>query len=154
MRGILCLCGSTRYKEQFEEVNRRLTWSGWIVLSVGSFHHSEKDHDVAGQIIARKVKLDVLHKEKIDMSQAVVVINMDGYIGDSTKSEIAHARMGGKGVYWYASGAALRVKEQRDPLDYARDGTTYTYPHDIQTRDYDWTMLLDESPDDLVSEKK
>ena len=82
MKGIITLCGSTKFKEQFEEVNRRLTWSGWVVLSVGSFHHSEKDHDIAGQIIARKVKLDRLHKEKIAMSQAVVVINVGGYIGD------------------------------------------------------------------------
>ena len=76
MRGIVTLCGSTRFKEQFEEVNRRLTWSGWVVLSVGSFHHSEKDHSVADQIIKRKVKLDVLHKEKIDLSWAIVVINV------------------------------------------------------------------------------
>lgn len=125
MRGIITLCGSTKFKEEFEEVNRRLTWSGWVVLSVGSFHHSEKDHDIAGQIIARKVKLDDLHKEKIAMSQAIVIItDPQGYIGESTKSEIAHAVRLGKTVYTYA------------PID-GRPGW------------HSWESLLDESPDDL-----
>ena len=123
---MICLCGSTRFKDQFEEANRRLTWSGWIVLSVGSFHHSEKDHDVAGQIIARKVKLDILHKEKIAMSQAIVVINVDDYWGESTKSEIAFADSLKKPVYWFGK---TRHFDR--------------YPEDS------WTKLLDESPDDL-----
>ena len=128
MRGIVTLCGSTRFKEQFEEVNRRLTWSGWVVLSVGSFHHSEKDHSVADQIIKRKVKLDVLHKEKIDLSWAIVVINVGGYMGESTKSELAHARARGKEVFWYDISS-----------------------EDVPTFSDSWTMLLDESPDDLLA---
>ena len=138
MKGIVTLCGSTKFKEQFEEVNRRLTWSGWVVLSVGSFHHSEKDHDIAGQIIARKVKLDRLHKEKIAMSQAVVVINVGGYIGDSTHSEIAHAELLLKDIYW------LELKEEERPHVAAmgrRNGDFSGNPS--------WERLLDESPDDL-----
>src|SRR3990167_5822185 len=99
MKGIITLCGSTKFKEQFEEVNRRLTWSGWVVLSGGSFHHSEKDHEITGQRIAPKVKLDGLHKEKIAMSQAIIVINESDYIGESTKSELEYARKLGKAVY-------------------------------------------------------
>ena len=153
MRGIVTLCGSTRFKEQFEEVNRRLTWSGWVVLSVGSFHHSEKDHSVADQIIKRKVKLDVLHKEKIDLSWAIVVINVGGYIGESTKSEIVHARKRGKTVFWYDVSGAVLVKEKRDVVDLEKDATTYTYEFDIQQGDHVWGLLLDESPDDLEPQK-
>src|SRR5271155_73418 len=127
MRGIITLCGSTKFKEQFEEVNRRLTWSGWVVLSVGSFHHSEKDHDIEGQIIARKVKLDAIHKEKIAMSQAIIVINKEGYVGKSTESELNHAKDLGKLIYWYSP---------KDNHDYSNPAHT-------------WEDLLDESPDDL-----
>ena len=123
MRGIVCLCGSTKFKPLFEEVNRRLTWSGWFVLSVGSFYHSEIDHDVKSEIIARKKRLDMLHKEKIDLSQAIVVLNQDGYIGESTKSEIYHAQNRGKKIYWWDWSKAL-------------------YPC---LQDDSWQTLLDES---------
>jgi len=138
MRGIITLCGSTKFKEEFEEVNRRLTWSGWVVLSVGSFHHSEKDHDIAGQIIARKVKLDILHKEKIALSQAVVIVNEQNYIGESTRSELQHARHLGKQVYWFRF-----HKYAYTPFDWDSS-------HWINAlEDKDWSELLDESPDDL-----
>lgn len=132
MKGVLTLCGSTKFKQQFEEVNRRLTWSGWVVLSVGSFHHSEKDHDIAGQIIARKAKLDSLHKEKIAMSQGIVVIDVGGYIGQSTISEINHARALGKSIYTY------EMNTLGLPFP---DDEKFGWPH--------WEVLLDESPDDL-----
>ena len=132
MRGILCLCGSTRFREQFEEVNRRLTWSGWIVLSVGSFHHSEKDHSVADQIIKRKVKLDALHKEKIALSQAIVVIDVNGYIGKSTISEMEHAIKLGKQIYTYEYNTLGLPFPDHEKVN---------WPH--------WSKLLDESPDDL-----
>lgn len=133
MKGIITLCGSTKFKEQFEKVNRRLTWSGWVVLSVGSFHHSEKDRSVAAEIIARKAKLDVLHKEKIAMSQAIVVVNVKGYIGKSTKSEVAYARELGKKVYWYDLEAASNALLYNTPMQALRG------------IDFDWTALLDET---------
>lgn len=101
MKGIITLCGSTRFKAAFEEVNRELTFAGYCVLSVGSFHHSELDHVIQGRIIERKVQLDVLHKEKIDMSFAIVVLNVSGYIGQSTRSEVKHAIEGHKLIYLY-----------------------------------------------------
>lgn len=133
MKGIITLCGSTKFKNIFEEVNRRLTWSGSIVLSVGSFHHSENDHDIAGQIIARKVKLDVLHKEKIAISQAIVVINVGGYVGESTKSEIEHAWNLNKEIYWFTNHPEL----------YRLECGIYLTGSQL------WSELLDESPDDL-----
>ena len=108
------------------------------MLSVGSFHHSEKDHDIEGEIIARKVKLDGLHKEKIAMSQAVVIINQDNYVGESTISELAFARSLGKPIYW------LHCHEYTyTPFD--KDSSHWINATD----DKDWSELLDERPDDL-----
>ena len=83
---VITLCGSTRFKEDFERVNRELTLAGNIVISVGCFGHS-------GDAFTdeEKVMLDDIHKRKIDMADAIYVINKDGYIGSSTKSEIQYA---------------------------------------------------------------
>lgn len=83
---VITLCGSTRFKEDFERVNRELTLCGNIVISVGAFGHSG-DNFTSEQ----KVMLDDIHKRKIDMSDGIFVINKDGYIGNSTKSEIKYA---------------------------------------------------------------
>ena len=83
---VITLCGSTRFKEDFERVNRELTLAGNIVISVGCFGHS-------GDAFTdeEKVMLDDIHKRKIDMADAIYVINKNGYIGESTKSEIKYA---------------------------------------------------------------
>jgi len=92
---IITLCGSTRFKEQFIETQKRLTLEGCIVISVGLFGHSG-DEEVwkAGT----KEMLDDMHKRKIDMADEIFVINVGGYIGDSTRSEIAYAEKTGKKV--------------------------------------------------------
>ena len=83
---VITLCGSTRFKEDFERVNRELTLMGNIVISVGCFGHAG-DTFTEGQ----KIMLDDIHKRKIDMADAIYVINKDGYIGSSTWSEIKYA---------------------------------------------------------------
>ncbi len=90
---IITLCGSTRFKEQFIEQQKRLTLDGVIVMSVGLFGHS-------GDTITdeQKIMLDDMHKRKIDMADSVFVINVGGYIGSSTRSEIDYALCMGKSV--------------------------------------------------------
>lgn len=90
---VITLCGSTRFKEDFERVNRELTLAGNIVISVGCFGH-------AGDVFTdeEKIMLDDIHKRKIDMADYIYVINKDGYIGESTKSEIKYALEHHKGV--------------------------------------------------------
>lgn len=83
---VITLCGSTRFKEDFERVNRELTLSGNIVISVGCFGHSGDSFTDE-----QKVMLDDIHKRKIDIADAIYVINKGGYIGSSTKSEIEYA---------------------------------------------------------------
>lgn len=99
---VVTLCGSTRFKDEFMEAQKRLTLEGNIVISVGLFGHSG-DEEVwenmdEGTLTKTKEMLDDIHKRKIDMADSIYVINVGGYIGDSTKSEIAYAKAHGKGV--------------------------------------------------------
>ena len=75
---------------------QELTLDGWIVLSVGVFGHADKVEITTEQ----KEELDRIHKDKIELSDAIYVINRDGYIGNSTKSEIKFAREKGKTIYY------------------------------------------------------
>lgn len=92
---VITLCGSTRFREDFLEQQKRLTLEGNIVISVGLFGHSG-DQEVWTEGV--KEMLDDMHKRKIDMADEIFVINVDGYIGSSTRSEIAYAIENGKPV--------------------------------------------------------
>lgn len=99
---VITLCGSTRFKDQFMEAQKRLTLEGNIVISVGLFGHSG-DNEVwenmdEGTLTATKAMLDDMHKAKIDMADEIYVINVGGYIGDSTRSEIEYTKAHGKAV--------------------------------------------------------
>ena len=85
---VITLCGSTRFKDAFLETQKRLTLEGNIVISVGLFGHSG-DEEVWAP--GTKEMLDDMHKRKIDMADEIYVINVGGYIGDSTRSEIEYA---------------------------------------------------------------
>ena len=95
---VITLCGSTRFKEQFLEVQKRLTLEGNIVISVGLFGHSG-DNEVWNE--DTKAMLDRMHLAKIDLADEIFVINVDNYIGDSTRNEIAYAKSNGKKVNFY-----------------------------------------------------
>ena len=99
---VITLCGSTKFKNEFLKVQKDLTLSGNIVISVGLFGHSGdsevwEDMD-EGTLTKTKEMLDDMHKRKIDMADEIFVINVDGYIGESTKSEIEYAKSLGKKV--------------------------------------------------------
>lgn len=98
---IVVLCGSTRFYAEFQEENYRLTMEGAIVLSVGFYPHARAEHghgEGVGHGCDEKVALDELHKRKIDLADRVHVLNVDGYIGESTRSEIAYASAMGKPI--------------------------------------------------------
>ena len=90
---VITLCGSTRFKDEFMEAQKRLTLEGNIVISVGLFGHSG-DNEVWNE--GTKEMLDDMHKRKIDMADEIYVINVGGYIGSSTRSEIEYAERTGK----------------------------------------------------------
>ena len=94
---IICLCGSTRFMDAFHAVGWQLTLDGCIVLTVGVCKHAE-DHggEALGQDVADR--LDKLHRRKIDLADRVYVLNVDGYIGESTRGEITYAKKMGKEI--------------------------------------------------------
>lgn len=92
---VITLCGSTKFKEEYLDAQKRLTLEGNIVISVGLFGHSG-DNEVWSE--GTKAMLDDMHKRKIDMADEIFVINVGGYIGESTRGEIEYAKNIGKGV--------------------------------------------------------
>lgn len=101
---VITLCGSTRFKDEFIEAQKKLTLEGNIVISIGLFGHCG-DTEVwdgmdEGTLSKTKEMLDDMHKRKIDMADEIYVINKDGYIGESTKSEIEYARLNNKAVHY------------------------------------------------------
>ena len=93
MPRIVCLCGSTRFKDAFDEASYMETMAGRIVLSVGFMMHAagNKHGEGIGATPEQKVALDELHKRKIDLADEVLVLNVGGYVGESTRSEIKYA---------------------------------------------------------------
>jgi hypothetical protein len=85
---IVTLCGSTRFKAEFEAANATETLAGRIVLSCGVFGHADGVQLTEEQ----KAALDGLHLQKIRQSDSILVINPGGYVGSSTEREIAYAR--------------------------------------------------------------
>lgn len=87
---IVCICGSVRFAEEMREANRDLTFAGAIVVAPG-----EADEVISSE---QKTLLDALHLRKIDLADRVLVVDPGGYIGESTRREIAYARATGKPV--------------------------------------------------------
>jgi hypothetical protein len=101
---IVCLCGSSRFREAFEAANRRETSDGKIVLSLGMFGHHE-GLDMDGPV---KAMLDDLHFAKIDLADELLIVSKDGYFGKSTRREIEYALSLGKPVRWQEDSARER----------------------------------------------
>ena len=93
---VITLCGSTKFKDTFLKAQKELTLQGYIVLSVGLFGHSGDP-----EVFDKKNMLADMHKRKIDMSNAIMVIDDNDYIGDSTRDEMHYATEQGKFVYFY-----------------------------------------------------
>jgi hypothetical protein len=114
---IVCLCGSTRFYDEFRRANLRLTLAGQIVLSIGCDTKSDGDLTAAAELgtdpAAIKGRLDDLHKRKIDLADYVLVLNVGGYVGESTRSEIAYAAATGKPVRYLVPA----VVDEARPVD-------------------------------------
>lgn len=110
---VVCLCGSTRFYEEFQKANYMETMKGNIVLSVGFFPHSaEQAHgENVACTVEQKIALDELHKRKIDLADEILVLNVGGYIGDSTHSEITYAITHGKHVRYLSSDAKIAAND-------------------------------------------
>lgn len=102
-RTIVTLCGSTRFSQAFRDANVQETLAGKIVLSIGCDTRSDDDlfGDLTDEQRAQiKEELDRLHLDKIAMSDEVLILNQEDYVGESTSRELAYARKLGKRVRW------------------------------------------------------
>jgi hypothetical protein len=105
---IVCLCGSTRFWRTFQQASLQQTLAGRIVLSIGAARAADDDDRTFGGYVpaseydAVKAQLDELHLRKIDLADEVLILNVDGYIGESTARELAYARATGKPVHFWS----------------------------------------------------
>jgi len=106
---IITICGSSRHKEEWLAAMKILEDLGIAVFSIGSWMHA----DSLGFSDEFKKRLDALHKKKIDISDGIYVLNVGGYIGSSTQSEIKYAEKLNKKI-WY-----------REPIGNSRDDIRY-----------------------------
>ena len=93
---VICLCGSTKFKKSFERINAILTLNSKVVLAPAVWAH----HDYIDISNDQKFELDKLHKQKIYMSDCILVVNENNYWGDSTKGEIQYATNLNKPVFY------------------------------------------------------
>ena len=94
---IVCLCGSTRFSEAFQQANLKETLAGKIVLTIGC--DTKSDGELFGseeEKASIKAMLDELHLRKIDLADEVLFLNVGGYIGESTRREYDYALGHGK----------------------------------------------------------
>ena len=94
---IITICGSTKFKDEMINTAKELTLNGIIVLMPFVFAH-------CGDSITdeQKLLLDKLHFQKIEMSDVIFVVNVNNYIGESTKREIEYAKKLGKNNYIFS----------------------------------------------------
>ena len=98
---IVCLCGSTRFGEAFRESQFYETLAGKIVLTIGC--NMRSDDEIFSDLTEHKkaeIKkmLDELHLRKIDLADEVLILNVGGYIGESTRNELEYAKAKGKKI--------------------------------------------------------
>ena len=94
---IVCLCGSGRFMDQFNEAEVQETLAGKIVLTIGC---NTKDVARDDEYMKFKPMLDELHLRKIDLADEVLILNVGGYVGESTTREMNYAHATGKKLRW------------------------------------------------------
>lgn len=96
---VITLCGSTKFAAEFAAVNQRLTMEGCVVISLGMFSLPDlPEYDWAADSSGHKARLAYVHLQKIRMADEVYIVDPGGYVGDSTRREIAYAQSLGKPV--------------------------------------------------------
>ncbi|WP_053208300.1 hypothetical protein [Jiangella muralis] len=113
---VVTICGSTRFRDEIAAATRHATLAGAIVLAPGVFAHA--GDEITDQ---QKERLDRLHLHKIDLSDAIFVVNPGGYIGESTRAEIQYAKHTGKKVdYLVEPTKPTRPTPVIDPVELAK----------------------------------
>jgi hypothetical protein len=91
---IITICGSLKFTDEIMRQTEKLELAGNCVLSIIYPTREDKDDYTEAQIQL----FDKLHRQRIAMSDAIFVVNANGYIGNSTRNEIAYAKSLGKAI--------------------------------------------------------
>ena len=94
---VITVCGSFKFRQEMAEVAERLTLEGNCVLTPNELVRPNKDAYTDEEAIL----IDKMHKEKIKLSDAIMVVNVNNYVGSSTESEVEYARNLGKEILYY-----------------------------------------------------
>ncbi|GEP40224.1 hypothetical protein NPS01_38870 [Nocardioides psychrotolerans] len=106
---VITLCGSTQFEAEFAEVNQRLTMEGCVVISLGMFGLPNlPDYDWAADGSDLRARLGRVHFQKIRMADEVSIVDQGGYVGESTRREIAYAESLGKPVRYLSLETSVR----------------------------------------------
>ncbi len=109
---VITLCGSTRFEAEFTEVNQRLTLEGCVVISLGMFGLPDlSGYDWTTDTSKLKRRLSEVHFQKIRMADEVYVVDPGGYVGESTRREIAYAESHGKPVRYLSRERSARSED-------------------------------------------
>ena len=108
-RKIITLCGSSRFKDVFHTVASEYTLMGWIVLMPHCYFENNARPDLKGILVD-------IHRDMMQMSDAILVVNPSGYIGESTAEEIEYAKSLGKEIKYYQEPKTNESKPQTQPI--------------------------------------
>ena len=89
---VITLCGSMRFREEFERLDAELTLAGHVVLTPTALDPSTEVN------AEERALLGHIHLQKIAMSDEILIVNVGDYVGESTRREIEHARSRGVAV--------------------------------------------------------
>ncbi len=96
---IITVCGSLKFKDEMMKIAEKMELQGNCVIT--PIYPTKPDKDAYSDEEA--YILDRMHKEKIKISDAILVVNVDNYIGNSTKSEIEFAKALNKEIIYYTN---------------------------------------------------
>jgi hypothetical protein len=115
---IVCLCGSTRFWREFQRQSLAETLAGKIVLSIGAASGTDDEHfgNLPREEYERvKAMLDELHLRKIDLADEVLILNVGGYMGESTRRELAYAMTHDKAIRFLEPVEASKLQPMIQP---------------------------------------
>lgn len=94
---IITVCGSYRFKKEMTEITEKMALKGNCMITPIELTRHNKDAYTEEEALM----IDKMHKEKIKLSDAILVVNVNGYIGNSTNSEIEYAKLLNKEILYY-----------------------------------------------------
>ena len=95
---VITICGSMKFIQEMMEISEKIELQGNVVL-LPIYNPSRPNKE--SFTIEEIAMLDKMHRERIKISDAILVVNVNGYIGDSTKSEIEFAKALNKEIIYY-----------------------------------------------------